>query len=167
MLFDSGLLQNASSLGPAAMEVEDEEGGASPSYSPPASDDEGVADLVITAPAGLKQRALGSCAPLGDDDPRPCPLTKTGLCELAGRDPEAYAALRLLSQDRLPTRQELPEWCCAGGGCEAPCKGTRAFGLAEMMRHAHAKGSGASQLSDDEVKDAEMVRCKVHDLNKS
>ena len=90
-------------------------------------------------------------------------MTKTGLCELADRDPGAYAALRRLSQDRLPTRQELPEWCCAGGGCEAPCKGTRAFGLAEMMRHAHAKGSGASQVSDDED-DEVPVSQRLHGL---
>ena len=39
-------------------------------------------------------------------------------------------------------------WCSAGGGCDAPCKGTRSFGLAEMMRHANAKAGAASQMSD-------------------
>ena len=131
----------------------------SPGYSPPPSDDEGSAAPSAARPGAaapstaaptlsLRHRALLACAPRDDNDPRPCPLTKSGLTALARRDPAAYAALRQLSQDALPTPQELPGWCSAGGGCDAPCNGTRSFGLAEMMRHAKAKAGAASQLSD-------------------
>ena len=140
----------------------------SPGYSPQNSDDEGAAAPSAPAPgASLRHRALLSCTPRDDNDPRPCPFTKTGLNQLMMRDPVAYAALRQLSQDALPSPQELPLWCSAGGGCDAPCKGTRSFGLAEMMRHANSKAGTASKMSDgddDDEEDEPPIGHRLHAL---
>lgn len=149
----------------------------SPSYSPQPSDDESAGDEAVAAAAqappaasqaplvgvgSMRHRALAASCPTNDADLRTCPFTKTGLCALQRRDPSAYSALRALSGDRLPTVAQLPEWCTHGGGCETPCKGVRNFGLAEMLRHAQAKGSGASAESDDDDDDEVALGARLH-----
>ena len=135
---------------------------ASPSYSPLPSDDDD--DQAHDAPVGMPNRALLACCPRAADDALPCPLTKTGLTALQRRDPGAYDALRALSKGTLPEAQALSAWCEHGGGCEAPCKGTRRFNAAEMLRHAYAKGCTASQQSEGEDDDEPTLGASLHAL---